>query len=322
MVREPVDDSLWPPRFRGALLGLAAGDAIGTTVEFKPPGTFPRVTDMVGGGPFHLEPGQWTDDTSMALCLAESLLERDGFDAADQMKRYLRWYREGYLSSNGRFFDIGNTVAAAIRHFERTSDPFAGSTDPQSAGNGSIMRLAPVALFYAHDPREAVRRAAESSRTTHGATEAVDACRYLAGLLVGAVRGMPRNELLSSRYAPHSGAWDEGPLAPAIAEIAAGSFKRKKPPEIKGTGYVVASLEAALWALHHSASFEEGCLMAVNLGDDADTTAAVYGQLAGAIHGEDAIPSRWREKLALRSRIEQLADDLCGRAKARLRDEA
>jgi ADP-ribosyl-[dinitrogen reductase] hydrolase len=312
MPTKSADDSLWLPRFRGALLGLATGDAIGTTVEFKTPGSFPPVTDMVGGGPFDLEAGQWTDDTSMALCLADSLLERDGFDPADQMRRYLRWYREGYLSSNGRCFDIGNTVAAALGRYERTGNPFSGSTDPKSAGNGSIMRLAPVALFYAHAPAEAIRRAAESSRTTHGAAEAVDACRYLAGLLVGAVRGVSKDDLLSR-------SWDEAPLAPAIAAIAAGSFKRKNPPQIKGTGYVVDSLEAALWALHRSASFEEGCLLAVNLGDDADTTAAVYGQLAGAIYGEDAIPSRWREKLALRPQIERFAEELCARASARLR---
>ena len=306
-------------RYRGALLGLATGDAVGTTVEFKRPGSFPPVTDMVGGGPFGLEPGQWTDDTSMALCLADSLLERDGFDPADQMRRYLRWYREGYLSSNGKCFDIGNTVADALQRHERTGDPFSGSTNPRSAGNGSIMRLAPVPLFYAYAPAEAIARAAESSRTTHGATEAVDACRYLAGLLAGAVRGVPKETLLSSRYAPDPAAWERVPLAPAIAAIADGSFKRKDPPQIKGTGYVVESLEAALWALHRTASFEEGCLAAVNLGDDADTTAAVYGQLAGAIYGEDAIPSRWRDKLTLRSCIEQLAEDLHARATSRLR---
>jgi hypothetical protein len=180
------------------------------------------------------------------------------------------------------------------------------------------MRLAPVALFHAHAPGEALHWAAESSRTTHGALEAVDACRYLAALIVGAVRGVPRQELLSPGYTPHPGSWQERPLAPAIAAIAAGSFKQRNPPEIKGDGYVVPSLEAALWALHHSASFEEGCLLAVNLGDDADTTAAVYGQLAGALYGEEGVPARWRQKLAMRARIESFADQLCARARARL----
>lgn len=296
-------------RFRGALLGLAAGDALGTTLEFTTPGPH-DLTDMVGGGPFHLRPGQWTDDTSMALCLAVSLVERRGFDPADQMDRYLRWYREGYMASNGNCFDIGNTVAAALHRYERTGHPYAGSTDPFTAGNGSIMRLAPVILFYARDAREALRRAADSSRTTHGAMTAVDACRYLGGLLWGALQGEPKETLLSPGYAPVRGLWQTEPLAPEIAEIARGSFRHKAPPEIRGTGYVVQSLEAALWAFCHSGGFCEGALLAVNLGEDADTTGAVYGQLAGAYYGERGIPAAWIEKLALRDEIVALADQL------------
>src|SRR5262245_23797377 len=133
-----------PGRFRGCLLGLAVGDAVGTSVEFQPRGTFQPLTDMVGGGPFRLMPGQWTDDTSMALCLASSLLERRGFDARDQMERYCRWVSSGYWSSNGRCFDLGRTVAAALHRFQQSGEPLSGSTNPFSAGNGCIMRLAPV----------------------------------------------------------------------------------------------------------------------------------------------------------------------------------
>jgi len=160
-------------RYRGALLGLAAGDALGTTLEFMPPGSFTPVKDIVGGGPFRLKPGQWTDDTSMALCLAESLVERKGFDPVDQLERYVRWYREGHLSSTGSCFDIGNTVSGALQQFEETGKPDCGPTDPMSAGNGSIMRLAPVPLFYLQRPREAIERSGESSLTTHGAPAAV-----------------------------------------------------------------------------------------------------------------------------------------------------
>jgi ADP-ribosyl-[dinitrogen reductase] hydrolase len=291
-------------RFRGSLLGLAAGDAVGTTVEFSPPGTFRPVQDMTGGGVFRLRPGEWTDDTSMALCLAASLIHQGGFDPADQMRRYLNWYRHGYLSSTGKCFDIGGTVAEALNHFASTQEPFSGSTDPTKAGNGSLMRLAPVALFYWRTPEEAVRRAADSSRTTHGAPAAVDACRYFCALLVGALEGRPKEEILSEEF------WRGGPLAPEIAEIAAGSFKRREPPEIAGTGYVVRSLEAALWAFHRSSSFREGCLLAVNLGDDADTTGAVFGQLAGAYYGERGIPAEWRERLAMRDVIESSAERL------------
>ncbi len=296
--------------YRGCLLGLAVGDAVGTTVEFSPPGTFPLVTDLVGGGPFRLQPGQWTDATSMALCLAHSLIACRGFDAHDQMRRYKRWLREGYLSSTGRYFDSGRTVREAIRRFSATGDPYSGDTDEWSAGNGSIMRLAPVPMFYARNPVMAIERAADSSRTTHGAAAAVDACRYLAGLLVGALHGVSKDELLSERYAPISGYWQTHPLDPAIDLIAAGSFKEREPPDIEGSGYVVRSLEAALWAFDRSASFEEGCLLAVNLGHDADTTAAVYGQLAGALYGEQGIPERWLTRLAFGDTIRMFADKL------------
>ncbi len=303
-------------RYRGALVGLAVGDALGTTLEFKSPGSFDPISDMVGGGPFNLQAGEWTDDTAMALCLAESLVEQQGFDAYDQMQRYVRWMNDGYYSVKGYCFDIGNTVRAALNRFISTGNPMAGSTDPYSAGNGSLMRLAPVPLFYANAPAAAIERAAESSRTTHGAATAVDACRYFAALLVGAVQGVDKGELLSDRYCPVPGYWGDHPLHPEIAAIADGSYRIQNPPEIQGTGYVVKSLEAALWAFYRSASFHEGCLMAVNLGDDADTTGAIYGQLAGAFYGEQAIADEWRTKLAMRGPIEGLAERLCALAEA------
>ena len=293
-------------RYRGCLLGLACGDAVGTTVEFQPRGTFARVTDMVGGGPFHLQPGQWTDDTSMALCLAESLVERKGFDARDQMERYCRWSKEGYLSSTGARFDIGRTVADALSRYRATGEPFSGSDDPLDAGNGSLMRLAPVALYYAPDRDVAVRYAAESSRTTHGCDEAVDACRYFAGLLVRALAGVGKDELL----AEDAGSFGDRPLAPAIAAIARGEYREKTADDIHGGGYVVHSLEAALWCFWQAQDYEEAILTAANLGEDADTTAAICGQIAGAFHGVDAIPAGWIEKLTMRERIEELADGL------------
>ncbi len=297
-------------RYRGCLLGLAVGDALGTTLEFRRPGTFTPITDMVGGGPFGLQPGQWTDDTSMALCLAASLVETGRFDPADQMDRYVRWYREGYMSSTGRCFDIGNTVSAALQRYEQTGEPYSGSTHPHTAGNGSIMRLAPIPMFFARQPAEAIARAADSSRTTHGAQTAVDACRYFAALLLGALNGESKETLLAAHYTPVPGLWQQAPLVAEIDEIAAGSFKERQPPEIKGTGYVVPSLEAAFWAFYHSDDFRDGALRAANLGDDADTTAAVYGQLAGAYYGERGIPAGWREKAAQRDLILDLATSL------------
>lgn len=296
-------------RYRGSLLGLAVGDALGVPLEFRIPGSFTPIDDMVGGGIFDVMVGQWTDDTSMALCLAQSLIEQ-GFNPVDQLQKYVRWWREGYLSSIDRCFDIGNATVEALINFEKTKSPYCGSTDPRSAGNGSIMRLAPVPLFYSKSPLEAIARSAESSRTTHQAQTTIDACRYFGALLVGAVNGASQDELLSKYYSPISGYWEENPLVEEIQEIAAGSFKHRQPPEIQGSGYVVKSLEAALWAFYHSRTFEEGCLLAVNLGMDADTTGAVYGQLAGAYYGESGIPESWLSQLIRVNLIESIASKL------------
>ena len=290
-------------RYRGCLLGLACGDAVGTTVEFTAARQLRAgLTDMVGGGPFRLEPGEWTDDTSMALCLAHSLLECDGPDSRDQMERYVRWWREGYLSPTGDCFDIGNTVASALQAFLHSGDPFSGSTDPYSAGNGSLMRLAPIPMYFAPDHDAVVHHAGESSRTTHGADEAVDACRFYGALLAVALAGGAKEEILATE--PPAG------LAPKVAEIAAGSYRGKAEPEIQSSGYVVHALEAALWCFERTESFEEAILMATNLGHDADTTAAISGQVAGAHYGVEAIPAPWRARAAMRDLIEKMADRL------------
>lgn len=303
--------TLYPDRFRGALLGLALGDATGTTVEFAPRGSFEPVTDLVGGGPFNLPAGKWTDDTSMALCLADSLLEKQGFDPAHQMDLYLDWYRRGYRSSTGTCFDIGLTVSSALHRFEdRPEEPFAGSTDPQTAGNGSLMRLAPVPMYYARDPEQAIRYSGDSSRTTHGARAAIDACRYYGGLLVAALHGAPKDELLQPLFRPGGAPWPSGALHDTVETVAKGSFHHKSEAEITGSGYVVHSLEAALWAFANSHDFETGCLLAVNLGLDADTTAAIYGQLAGAFYGASGLPGHWLDRLYQGEAISRLADRL------------
>lgn len=290
-------------RARGCLLGLAAGDAVGTTVEFKPRGSFRPLADMVGGGPFGLQPGQWTDDTSMALCLGYSLDECGAFDARDQMTRYVRWWREGYLSSTGHCFDIGVTVSGALRKFQQTGDPFAGSTDPHKAGNGCIMRLAPIPLFYFPDIDQAEHYAAESARTTHGATECLDASRLFARMLVRALRSETKIEILTADAATFTG-------AARIAAIASGAYRNKDAAQIRGSGYVVDCLEAALWCFDQTDSFADAVLLAANLGEDADTTAAVCGQIAGAYYGASSIPAAWQEKLTMAQEIGALAERL------------
>lgn len=291
-------------RFNGCLLGLAAGDALGTTVEFSSPGTFEPVTDIVGGGVFGLDPGQWTDDTSMALCLAESLVRKEDFDPADQMRRYTNWYEVGYMSSTGTCFDIGGATRNALERFRATGEPYSGSADPMTAGNGSIMRLAPVAMVYANHPQDAVHYAKLSSRTTHAAAESLEACEVLAAILVAGLHGADKHTMLLPETCRQ---WrSKSSFTPAIEEVVRGSYRDKEPPEIQGSGYVVRSLEAALWAFHKSSTFEEGALLAVNLGDDADTTGAVYGQIAGAYYGRSVIPAQWQNKLAMLETFESL----------------
>jgi ADP-ribosyl-[dinitrogen reductase] hydrolase len=285
------------------LLGLAAGDAVGATVEFCPRGSFPAVTDMVGGGKFSLEAGQWTDDTSMALCLATSILERNGFDAGDQMTRYWRWVEEGYLSSNGRCFDVGFTVMSALHAFRRTGNPLAGSTAENAAGNGCIMRLAPVPMYWSRSLDDVERFAGESSRTTHGAEECIDACRLLGRMIARALAGQSKEAILLGDAATFLGRGK-------IKAIARGSYRDKRDTQIRTTGYVVDTLEAALWAFHRTETFADAILAVVNLGDDADTTAAVCGQVAGAFYGERGIPSQWLNRLSLREEISLLADGL------------
>jgi ADP-ribosyl-[dinitrogen reductase] hydrolase len=264
------------------------------------------MTDIVGGGPFDLKAGEWTDDTSMALCLAETLLAQNGMDLSDHLERYLSWWRTGHNSVTGRCFDIGNATRQSLERYWSDHQPYSGSRDPNSAGNGSIMRLAPVPMFYATNKKQAIQQSGESSKTTHGATECVDACRGMASLLVYLLKGSTKKEALHGSLLYES----VEPVSPKIKDVLLGSYQEKNALDIQGSGYVVESLEAALWAFWNSQSFEEGALLAVNLGDDADTTGAVYGQIAGSYYGRQGIPKHWLKKLAWHDQIQSLADKL------------
>lgn len=280
---------------------------------------------MTGGGPFGLAPGQWTDDTSMALALAETLITHPTFDPHDLMDRFVDWYRRGAYSCTGACFDIGIATRQALARYERTRDPFAGSTASDTAGNGSLMRLAPVAIATLDDPGEAERIAEAQGRTTHGAPQAVEACAYFVQLLRGAIRGeaavlRPRpwigvdTDGLRPRHWSSAADDDLTPMArdgdAAIDALARGGWWGKARDEIRSSGYVMNTLEAALWAVGSTDTFEDALVLAVNLGDDADTAGAVTGQLAGAVYGASAIPERWLHPLAWRSEISAAADSL------------
>ena len=301
-------DDLSTDRRRGAFLGLAVGDALGAAVEFKAPGTFPEVTGFRAGGPHRLEPGEWTDDTSMALALGHSIVEA-GWDLNDQARRYLSWWQDGVYSVTGKCFDIGGTTAASLRKFRQTGDAWTcADPSPDASGNGSIMRLAPVPIAFVElfpDRLDLlVQRLVESSRTTHASPQCLSACAYLGVVLCGLMHGLAREEVLDTAWEPARRLRELLPLHTEILDVAQGGFRSKRPPEIKGSGYVVRSLEAALWAFHDAADFREAVLRAVNLGDDADTTGAVCGQLAGAWFGESGIPAEWRLALAGQDQIE------------------
>ncbi len=286
-------------RYQGCLVGLACGDAVGTTVEFSPRGSFSPVTDMVGGGVFDLKPGEWTDDTSMALCLAQSFLCQRRHDPADQLRRYINWRDHGYMSSNGECFDIGSTVSTALNFHEKYGNLVAETSDPMMAGNGSIMRLAPAVLWSFPNVGDAVDLAAATSLTTHAALEAVDACRVLAVVLVNALQGGAANDLLEGAYAIAR--------EPKLQALAARRITDLEFSAVRGSGYSVESLEAALWCVMTTNNFRDAVLAAANLGDDADTTAAIAGQVAGAVYGIDGIPGAWKAALAHGAMIGDIA---------------
>jgi len=303
-------------RQRGALLGLAVGDALGAAIEFMRPGTFKPVTGYRSGGPHGLKPGEWTDDTSLALALAESIASV-GWDLNDQARRYVAWWQEGRYSVNGRCFDIGNTTRTALSRFLRTGDAgTSGDASPRASGNGSIMRLAPVPIRYASlfpsRLQELVTLLIDSSRPTHACPQCLSACAYLGLVLCGLMHGIDRDEVLAPTWQPVLELVELHALHPEVAAVAAGDFREREPPEIVGSGYVVKSLEAALWAFYDAKDFRQAVLRAVNLGDDADTTGAVCGQLAGACWGESGIPAQWLEALARKDMIKRALRGLLG----------
>ncbi|WP_036233634.1 ADP-ribosylglycohydrolase family protein [Marinobacterium litorale] len=285
------------------MVGLAVGDALGAPVEFMEPGSFEPVSGYRSGGPHGLLPGYWTDDTSMALCSAVSLHECGEFNPADQIDRFLRWFRKGYLSSTGRCFDIGRRTLEALVRYERTGEVYAGEESYDSAGNGALMRLAPViiyALQHAQDPQTLAR---EHGRLTHADPRCIESNAVFARLLSVVLEGVDKSRLLE-RLA----SWSSEISDVEVAQVVAGSYRDKVPPAIRASGYVVASLEAALWAFYRSDNFAEGALMAVNLGHDSDTIGAIFGQLAGAFYGIEAIPTEWRDGLYQYDAIVELTD--------------
>ncbi|CAF1196752.1 unnamed protein product [Didymodactylos carnosus] len=336
-------DELLHKRIYGSMLGMAIGDAVGACVEFRPRSfmVMHPVEDLQGGGTWGLKAGQWTDDTSMTLCLAASLINKKGFQPYDQLVRYNWWYQQGYMSSTGECFDIGKATEDSLREFSSRQQKFAREnrlpskhidflpdncvtkfekdmttecSAPGVAGNGALMRLAPVPLFFYRRPAYAVYYAGKSALLTHGDKKAADACRYYAALICGAMHGYEKNRLLDKKFYDNAyalGWFGNEQLHQEIIDIAAGSFRQKRGYDdgIRAGGYIIRALEAALWAFDRdNNSFKRGVLLAVNLGDDTDTVAAIYGQLAGAVYGHDNLPQEWVDQIYASNFIKCLSD--------------
>ena len=268
-----------------SLLGLAIGDALGAPVEFKSPGEFEPVTDYRHSHVWNIPPGYWTDDTSMALCLADSIIARDTVDAKDLLERFGRWYTQGENSSTGTCFDIGTTTRTNIQAFQTSGVTKAPDLHYQS-GNGGIMRLAPVAIRWWHNITCAAQMAVLQSQTTHGSAECASCASELATLLTRAIQGQPVKVELTRMLAnvPDS--------------------------QISNSGRAMDTLMAAKWCVANTSTFEQAVLRAVNLGGDADTIGAVTGQLAGACYGTEQIPERWMRGLFNVTHITEIARQL------------
>lgn len=269
----------------GCFIGLAVGDALGSPAEFKEPGEFEPITTMRYSGVWRIPAGYWTDDTSMALCLAESIIEHDEIRHLDVLERFCRWYQLGENSSTGRCFDIGSTTRRALEAWLRDGDKNGAPASFWESGNGSIMRLAPVAIRWFRDPELLASVARAQGVITHASEPCVQGCEELASLLGRAIRGED-----------------------VITELRA--FAGEQVDGVPNSGYVVDTMIAAKWAVGATNCFDDAVLAAANLGGDADTIAAVAGQIAGAVYGLSNIRREWIDTLHDNARLLDIAERL------------
>lgn len=271
---------------KGMFLGLAVGDALGTTLEFSRPEVGDKqLTEIIGGGPFHLQPGHFTDDTSMAIAMAESLMECDGFEPVEVMAEFRAWQLEGRHSPDNRRVDIGETTRESLDNW-RSDRPYVGPSSYDTSGNGGIMRLAPIVIWNRHSYEDAIVDAVRQSMLTHASEQCVRYAQAMAAVLWhgkiddihGEKLGHPKK--LDDTGNPYSG------------------------------GHVVETYSAACWAVRNTDNFRDALIKAVNLRYDADTVGAVTGQIAGSIYGLQAIPASWLETLAWKEKIETMATEL------------
>jgi ADP-ribosylglycohydrolase len=304
-------------RFLGALLGLAVGDAVAAATQYKRPGRFDPIGDMLGGGPFDLPRGAWSDDTAMALCLAESLLEREGFDARDQVARYRRWQQHGHLSATGHALGITAGTARALGRSQWRRQPFSGSHDPDALAPESLSRVAPAVLYFFGDRTAAVEAAGEAARATSQAPAVLTACRALAAALHAALSGEPKKVILARAAALLEAPEAAGVIAAAtrLAATAVGvPADGAANPGRRGGATARSALAAALDAFARTDNLRDAVLAAANLGGNSDVMAGACGALAGAHYTASAVPTLWRNSLMKKDLLEGFADRLLAHA--------
>ncbi len=295
-------------RYAGCLLGLGAGDALGAPLEFMSPSQIRikhgTVREMIGGGWLHLRPGETTDDTAMALCLAESLAEKGAFDREDAASRYVAWLKSGPR-------DAGNTTRASLTRIaegmdiDQASAAVHSEVEGKTAGNGALMRCAPLALAFPSEPETLIAHTKSDAGITHHDPLAGLGAAALNLLVAGALGPAKDKASLLEQTHEILAARDESHALPDPAG--------KKAADLRPTGYVLDTLECALWAFLNAKGFEACLVLAVNLGGDADTTGAVCGALAGAWYGASKIPARWLSALDRRPSLARVAKRLAAR---------
>ena len=316
----PQVTQLLSDRYQGLVLGLALGDALAAPVQYRKAGTFTPLADLLGGGPYDLPRGAWSDDTAIAMILAASLLSEQGFVATDFMGKLHEWQRLGIGSATGHCVGISAGTAKAIAQAKWSGKPYAGSHDPSIADAEPLVRVGGAAAYSLADPARAIELAVDVVRTTHQAPVVLDAARYFAALVIGALQGATRTELTAPFFSPIEGLWTQSPLKPEIAAIAAGTWNTASYMPT-ADGHVVNALKLAIWALSRGDDYKSCVLKAVNLGSHADVHGALTGQLAGAVFGAQSLPAHWVAALLERAKITATADSLLAAALASIAAE-
>lgn len=296
----------------GSFLGSAVGDALGAPLEFYRRDK-ENITDMTTGGILNLRLGEWTDDTSMSICLAESLLLND-FDLEDQMRHYVNWYKHGKYCTREKCFDIGNSTKFALDDYIDSGNYISKNLSNLSSGNGSIMRLSPISILYnstedSENFKTLINLSRKSSITTHPNKTCQDSCALLSIITNRALHGYKKECIFNINFEFLKKLEFSDDKVIAIA-LNAKEIKNKKREEISSSGYVAHSLEAAIWCFLNTDNFDSAVLLAANLGDDADTVAAITGQIAGAYYGLNNISQVWINNLMHKEYLLDLAEKL------------